>query len=47
MHVDEAFADLFGRMTNLFPAKKITAREALAYSWFTRAIPEQCQTDQE
>ena len=32
---DQEFTDLVGRMTNFDPAKRITAREALAHKWFT------------
>ena len=31
---DEAFGDLVRGMTNLDPAKRITARQALAHPWF-------------
>lgn len=33
--VDESFRDLVGRMTNLDPAKRITAKEALEHPWFS------------
>ncbi|KAH8767488.1 kinase-like domain-containing protein [Diaporthe sp. PMI_573] len=36
MWLDEEFRDLVGKMTNLNPARRITAREALAHRWFTR-----------
>lgn len=32
--VDIQFRDLVGRMTNLAPAARITAREALEHEWF-------------
>lgn len=32
--VDSQFRDLVGRMTNLAPAARITAREALEHEWF-------------
>lgn len=34
MFVDESFRDLVGKMTNLDPARRITAREALDHPWF-------------
>lgn len=36
MLVDESFRDLVGKMTNLDPARRITARGALAHPWFTQ-----------
>jgi serine/threonine protein kinase len=36
MWLDEEFRDLVGKMTNLDPARRITAREALGHRWFTR-----------
>lgn len=36
MWPDEEFRDLVGRMTNLDPAWRITAREALGHRWFTQ-----------
>ena len=35
MYLDESFRDLVGKMTNLDPARRITAQEALAHPWFT------------
>lgn len=35
--VDPRFRDLVCRMTNLDPAKRITAREALGHPWFDRS----------
>lgn len=33
MYVDAEFRDLIGKMTNLDPARRITAREALEHPW--------------
>ena len=33
-YVDPEFRDLIGKMTNLDPKRRITAREALAHPWF-------------
>lgn len=35
-YVDADFRDLVSKMTNLDPAKRITAREALEHPWFTK-----------
>ncbi|CAG8957119.1 hypothetical protein HYFRA_00009320 [Hymenoscyphus fraxineus] len=37
-YVDAEFRDLVGRMTNLDPAKRITAREALEHPWFKENV---------
>ncbi|KAG6355558.1 hypothetical protein INS49_003520 [Diaporthe citri] len=47
MHVDESFRDLVGKMTNLDPARRITAREALAHRWFNQTSPGQYDPDRE
>ncbi|QSS55572.1 hypothetical protein I7I53_03488 [Histoplasma capsulatum var. duboisii H88] len=36
--VDPEFRDLVGKMTNLDPTRRITARQALEHSWFSQAI---------
>ncbi|KAI2047188.1 hypothetical protein LOZ12_004789, partial [Ophidiomyces ophidiicola] len=33
-YVDPSFRDLVGKMTNLDPTRRITAREALQHCWF-------------
>ncbi|EEH10324.1 conserved hypothetical protein [Histoplasma capsulatum G186AR] len=37
-YVDPEFRDLVGKMTNLDPTRRITARQALEHSWFSQAI---------
>ncbi|EZF36124.1 serine/threonine protein kinase [Trichophyton interdigitale MR816] len=37
-YVDPDLRDLVGKMTNLDPTRRITAREALQHRWFNRAI---------
>jgi serine/threonine protein kinase len=35
-HMDDEFKNLIIKMTNLDPAKRITAREALKHPWFAK-----------
>lgn len=39
-YVDEGLRDLVGRMTNLDPKRRISAREALQHPWFGQAKSE-------
>jgi serine/threonine protein kinase len=38
-HMEDDFKDLITKMTNLDPAKRIKAREALKHPWFTQETP--------
>lgn len=46
MYLDESFRDLVGKMMNLDPARRITAREALAHPWFTQESLDQRKPEQ-
>ena len=37
-YVEPEFRDLVGKMTNLDPTRRITARQALEHCWFSQAI---------
>ncbi|OJJ42240.1 hypothetical protein ASPZODRAFT_155450 [Penicilliopsis zonata CBS 506.65] len=39
-YVEPEFRDLVGKMTNLDPTRRITARQALEHCWFSQAIKQ-------